>query len=151
MKEKKVKVDVKFLIDTLGNVFAYFPHENYYSKDNIGYGSVTAKNWQDMKTCYAHVGQHSVCNKDYARKCKEAIYSEYIYLLKELHSIGYICNILNPLDIVCHRKPTESEIKFGEGAIHYRIFNINEVGFNKKCEIKSRFKAKDDNLIYSFG
>ena len=144
MRDRKVKIDVNFLIEKVGedmknSVFAYFPNENY----NVHLYGDTKKN------CYAHIGQHSSCHVDYAKSCKDATYSEYVDLLKELHSIGYICNVLNPLDIECHREPTKSEIKFGEGATHYRTFNINEIGFNVKGELKSRFKAKDDMLFYS--
>lgn len=46
------------------------------------------------------------------------------------------------------RNPTEYEIRFGEGAIHYRSFPLREVvGNNGK--IKKRLFAKDDNLWYS--
>ncbi len=73
---------VKFLIEKPeGNltcsVFAYFPKEKY---SNL---------FSDMFTSYAHVGQHSACHKDYAKKCKAATYDQYKDLLKELESIGY--------------------------------------------------------------
>ena len=45
------------------------------------------------------------------------------------------------------RDPTPGEIKFGEGAIHFRDFTEYEIGHNKKGELKKWFKA-DDGLIY---
>ena len=46
------------------------------------------------------------------------------------------------------RKPTESEIKFGHGATHYKDFN------RKQCtkpngDIKKRLKCPIDGLIYT--
>jgi len=46
------------------------------------------------------------------------------------------------------RNPTAWEIKFGEGAIHWRDFTENEIGRNKKGELKKWFTA-DDNLRYN--
>ena len=46
------------------------------------------------------------------------------------------------------RNPTQWEIKFGEGAIHYRTFTVFEIGYNRKGELKSHFIA-DDGLRYS--
>lgn len=153
-KQKKVKIDVLFLMQKPEgnlpcNVFAYFPNENYYSEGNIGYGGVTAENWQDMKTCYAHIGQHSSCHVDYAKKCRQAYYKEYMNLLQELYNIGYDCNILNDHEFEFHREPTEYEIKFGHGATHYRMFTASQIGINKKGLLKTIFKSKDDNLFYS--
>jgi hypothetical protein len=50
--------------------------------------------------------------------------------------------------IVCWRPPTEWEIKFGEGALHYRDFTADEIGRNRKGELKQWFKANDDGLRY---
>lgn len=52
------------------------------------------------------------------------------------------------LILTYHRKPTESEIKFGHGAIHYRDFDCHEYQ-KKDGTIKKRIKAKDDGLIYT--
>lgn len=53
----------------------------------------------------------------------------------------------NVKTITYHRKPTESEIKFGYGATHYKDFDIEEIvkpdGNIKKC-----IKAKNDDLRY---
>jgi hypothetical protein len=94
------KTNVKFLIeksegDLPCDVFAFFPNENYYSKDNIGYGGVTKDNWQDMKTCYAHIGQHSSCHIDYAKECKNATIEEYTPLKTELEGLGYDLTIID--------------------------------------------------------
>lgn len=46
-----------------------------------------------------------------------------------------------------HRKPTPAEIKFGEGAIHYRNFPeclVRTIGF----KVKRWIKAADDGLRY---
>lgn len=48
-----------------------------------------------------------------------------------------------------HRNPTAYEIKFGEGAIHYRDFTASEIGFNNRGELKKWFKA-DDGLRYYY-
>lgn len=62
--------------------------DNYYSEGNIGYGGVTADNWQNMKTSYAHIGQHSACHVDYAAESREATPEEYRDLLAELIDAG---------------------------------------------------------------
>lgn len=51
-------------------------------------------------------------------------------------------------DYECWRNPTLSEIKFGEGAIHYRSFPLWDIGYNKKGDLKKWFIAKDDGLRY---
>lgn len=52
-------------------------------------------------------------------------------------------------EIVYRRNPTAAEIRFGNGATHYRTFIKNETPelFRKDGTIKSRFKA-DDGLTY---
>jgi len=122
---------VIFLIekDSASEVFAYFPENN---------GS------------YSHIGQHSGCSLDYVNPCREAITNEYGYLLAELIDYGYHdLKIMNNQKITCHRKPTKGEIKFGEGATHYRDFTAAEIGVSNKTKfLKVRFKA-DDGLYYS--
>lgn len=51
-------------------------------------------------------------------------------------------------EIECHRPPTAYEVKFGEGAIHYRTFTIVEACYKGTRILKMRFKA-DDGLFYS--
>ncbi len=74
---------VKFRIDEpiseYPEVFAFFPQLNYNKRL---YGN-------DMKTSYAHIGQHSACCKDYANDSRAANEAEYMTLKQELESIGY--------------------------------------------------------------
>jgi len=56
-------------------------------------------------------------------------------------------NFLNT-EIELHREPTKAEIKFGEGAIHYKTFTRNQVGFNKDGKLKRWFVNLDDGLRY---
>jgi len=78
---------VKFLKDTAFNdeILAYFPQFNY-NRELYG---------KTRKTCYSHVGQHSACHIDYAKKCVLASKEEYKDLLEELISIGYNLKVLN--------------------------------------------------------
>jgi hypothetical protein len=128
---------VKFLYERDSNdVFACFPNIPH---DNSG-----------MLTCYAHIGQHSACHKDYAKECKEAPINEYWDLLEELISQGYNdLQIMNSHEIECHRPPTKGEVKFGEGAIHYRNFPLSVIGLKKgKGMWKDWFISPDDGLRY---
>lgn len=133
-----MKTKVIFKKDKESNtVFAFFPDMLY----NVWlYG-------KDMKTCYAHLGQHSACLKGYADECKEAKSYEFADLLKELIEQGYSLEVLNSQSIELRRPPTKDEIKFGEGATHYRDFLIGEV-LDKEGNIKQWVKAKDDLLRY---
>lgn len=52
-----------------------------------------------------------------------------------------------------HRNPTRAEIKFGEGATHYRDFPLSECATGEKHpwgapKLKKWFVAKDDGLRY---
>lgn len=153
MKQDTQKTKVLFLMeqpdsDISANVFAYFPDMNYYSEGNIGYGKVTKDNWQEMKTSYAHIGQHSACHIDYANKCREANYSQYSDLLKELIRQGYNnLQILNKQEIEAHRPPTKGELKFGEGATHWLTVDLPHI-LNKKGDIKKWFVFPKDGLRY---
>jgi hypothetical protein len=120
-----------------GEVFAFFPLEKF-TRFGIEDG---------LFTCYSHIGQHSCCHELYAKECKEAEYYQYQDLLKELISIGYNLNILNEQETEYHRPPTKGEIKFGEGATHYRTFRLAEL-LKPNGDIKQRFKA-NDGLFYS--
>ncbi len=127
---------VLFLKEKDGDgVFAYFPelvHNN------------------DLKTCYAHIGQHSACHPDYAKECTEAPINQFLDLLQELISIGYNdLLVMNEQTILCRRSPTVREIKFGEGGIHYRNFPLSIIGLKKgKAEWKKWFISSDDGLRY---
>ena len=84
MKKDTHKTKVKFLINEAnGELFAYFPEEDYTTFSS------------NLKTSYAHIGQHSVCSASYAEDSKEATESEYKELKEELESIGYNLEILN--------------------------------------------------------
>jgi len=137
---------VKFLIekqegDLPCNIFAFFPSLHAYDKSQPSYN--------EMFTCYSHVGQHSACHVDYAKECKEAKYNEYADLLRELIGQGYNdLSILNDDTIEYHRPPTKEEIKFGEGATHYRSFILNEIGVNKTGKLKKWFVALDGLRYY---
>jgi hypothetical protein len=133
-----MKTKVIFKKDKESNtVFAFFP-DMLYNVELYG---------KDMKTCYAHLGQHSACLQNYADECKEAKYNEYADLLKELIGQGYKLEVLNKQEIEYYRAATNEELKFGEGAIHYRDFLIGEV-LDKKGNIKQWVKAEDDLLRY---
>lgn len=81
-----MKTKVLFLYNKKNDdLFAFFPEE-YYNKEHLG---------ERFLTCYAHIGQHSACNSDYAKECKEATKEEYNDLKEELESIGYELEILN--------------------------------------------------------
>lgn len=142
MKKDTKKTKVKFLVNLrIGceGVFAFFPDQKYNSFE------------KDIFQSYAHLGQHSGCHIDFANESRKATPKEYKSLFEELENYcGYNLEIVDhnePL-ISCRREPTEYEIKFGEGAIHYRDFTPSEIGLNKKGELKIRFRA-DDNLFYS--
>lgn len=130
---------VLFLIEKDGeDVFAYFP-------ETIGNGQ------PGMFTSYAHIGQHSACHEDYAAECKEAELHQYQDLLKELIEQGYNdLLIMNSQKFEYGRNPTAAEIKFGNGAAHYRSFTAAEIRLSRrfKGSLNSRFKA-DDGLIYT--
>lgn len=133
---------VKFLIekpegDLPYDVFAFFPELAHNNTDITTF------------TSYAHIGQHSACCLDYANACKEANFNEYWDLMRELIGQGYNdLVIINKQEINCHRPPTKGEIKFGEGATHYRDFTLAEIGITKKGEIKKWFIAPNDKLRY---
>jgi hypothetical protein len=126
---------VKFLHEKdREGIFAYFPLEIFDSKGN--------------PACYAHIGQHSACSAEYASECKEADYYEYQDLLKELVSIGYKDLVIhNTQAFELHRKPTKGEVKFGEGAIHYKEFR-GDLVISAKGELKKYIVDPEDGLRY---
>ena len=132
---------VLFLIEKDSeDVFAYFPELAY----TVNEGKV------DLFTCYAPIGQHSACHIDYANECKEANFNQYWNLLKELIGQGYNdIQVMNKQTFEYWRPPTKQEIKFGEGASHYREFTLSEIGITKDGDLKNWFKAKDDKLRYN--
>jgi len=50
-------------------------------------------------------------------------------------------------EVQAHRKPTPSEIKFGEGATHYKTFPV-EIWKDKKGLSKCWIVCPDDGLRY---
>ena len=91
MKKDKHVTKVQFLIEKQEgelpcNVFAFFPEVHYYSKLHPAHN--------DNFSCYAHMGQHSNCHKEYAATCKEASPEQYKDLKAELESIGYNLEIV---------------------------------------------------------
>ena len=87
MKKDTHKTKVVFLVHKIpgqyrnqrctweSDIFAYFPEDEADHKGN--------------KTAYAHVGQHSACNPEYAKESRPATEQEYADLKSELESIGY--------------------------------------------------------------
>ena len=49
--------------------------------------------------------------------------------------------------ITAHRNPTQSEIKFGEGATHYKDFPV-KLWVNKDGNAKTWIKCPEDGLRY---
>lgn len=86
MEKDKLKTYVVFLIHKENNeLFAYFPYEKYHSYKS------------KIRTCYAHIGQHSACSPEYAKESRLATEQEYKDLRNELESIGYNLEILDGL------------------------------------------------------
>lgn len=82
MKKDQLITRVLFLKNE-GDIFAYFADEIW-------------NNYQpDIKTCYSHIGQHSPCHEDYAKKSQEMTADEYNDLKTELEGMGYNLEILN--------------------------------------------------------
>ncbi len=81
MKQDIRQTKVKFRKDaTTSEIFAVFPQLKY---NKYLYGN-------DVLTCYAHLGQHSSCNKEWVKgETKPAKESEYLPLKSELEQIGY--------------------------------------------------------------
>jgi len=76
---------VKFYIEPFRDVLAVFP----YTRERSGHRN-------DLKTCYSHNGQHSVCAKEYLERCIPATPQQYQPLLEELKSIGYKLEVITP-------------------------------------------------------
>ena len=117
------------------DLFAFFPDEVADSKGN--------------KMSYQHIGQHSACSDDYNKESRLATKEEYKDLLNELINVGYDdLEIINEKQVKYWRQPTKGEIKFGEGAIHYRDFIYSEVA-KKNGELKKWF-ISEDKLRYNY-
>jgi hypothetical protein len=130
---------VLFLKEKDGSdVFAYFPTL-----------------WADVNgrtaTCYAHIGQHSGCSREYADECKEASFGEYCHdLLPELIGQGYgDLLIINAETFSYWRNPTPEEVKFGNGATHHKPILLQNCINPKTGKIKKWIKALD-GLRYNY-
>lgn len=51
-------------------------------------------------------------------------------------------------EITYHRKPTQSEIRFGHGATHYATFTIEECSHKGTRILKKWFVSQYDGLRY---
>ena len=76
---------VKFYVEGDNSILAFFPQINHNKRL---YGN-------EFKRCYAHIGQHSSCDRDYVSGLRLAAYPEYKQLKDELESIGYTLKVLN--------------------------------------------------------
>ena len=150
MKKDTYKTIVVFLKDTSkdfgGNITAYFPFEQYNSD-------------KDLKSGYAHVGQHTGVHIDYAKSCKIANQVEYKDLLCEMEGFGYNLEVVKKIHfgnelgwngindcVEYYRRPTLGEIKFGHGATHY--LTVDKKDFLKADgTVKSRVKI--GGLVYT--
>lgn len=131
-----MKTKVIFYKEPETGILAVFPDERF------GIGSA-------FQNCYSHIGQHSGCHPSYVKELEEAEIRDYQDLLRELVSIGYDLIIMNSQLFTCHRPPTRGEIKFGEGATHYRDFPLSVIGLQKgKALQKKWFVSPDDKLRY---
>lgn len=106
-----MKTKVIFYQDTEGDTFAFFPEDKYNSETGLF-------------TSYSHVGQHSACHIDYVKKCE--LTSDYYDLAQELEENDYDLVIMNEWELEYHRNPTTAEIRFGEGATHYKTFSLEQ-------------------------
>jgi hypothetical protein len=78
--KQEAKTEVIFLVAKgVNDLYAYFP------KEIEGYG---------LRSCYSHVGQHSICSIEYAQNSRLARKTEYEELYNELTSLGYNLDVL---------------------------------------------------------
>lgn len=87
IKDDKIPVKVKFVKprykDCVTEILALFLYQTAcYAKD------------RRMLTCYTHVGQHCSADKSFLRR-KLATREEYLPLLRELESLGYVVTVVN--------------------------------------------------------
>lgn len=86
--------NVKFYIDTDGEILAYFPGLKADNKGNF--------------TSYAHIGQHSACSPYYVAPLRAANKDQYTPLLNELKGQGY--NDLKVLNVNFDRVALNSNL-----------------------------------------
>ena len=137
-----------------GEVIAVFPYNVCDQHYNV--------------TSYQHTGQHGAAAWDINTFTKAARPDEYASILQELISIGYVnlkvtlrrdhSKYLHAIkcfneertgDVIEYRRdPTAYEIKFGEGATHYRSFARSYVT-KKGGTLKKWFVDEHDGLRYN--
>jgi len=100
---------VQFLVDDLGEVFAFFP-EIYFNLDLDS----------DLRRCYARIGQHSACSLEYTKTCRIATYLEFEPLLEELKNIGYNCKVILPTKKAF--KELANYHQYGYGSNKHNVF-----------------------------
>jgi len=79
MKKEIVDIKVKFV----------------YTKEHDEVTAVFIDENTEFPDCYAHIGQHSICCKEWIDEQKKATKKQYQPLLQELKNIGYNVEILN--------------------------------------------------------
>jgi hypothetical protein len=75
----KTNIDVKFV----------------FTKEFNEVTAVFINKYTEFLDCYSHIGQHSLCSKDWVFNQKPATKKQYQNLLNELQNIGYNVNVLN--------------------------------------------------------
>ena len=97
-KQDDFKTRMVFLLDSNNDVFACMPDDYWYKDASGSYTDLTG--YEDcMRSCYAHVGQHSACSPEYAKECKQATEKEYTDLYNELSSIGYNIEVISKKEL----------------------------------------------------
>jgi hypothetical protein len=116
----------------------YVCHYLNFKPDHLGYSDKDF-NYNDAINAARTIGGKKFHNKQYGGGIVFQSYN----ILDTAERIL----LLSGDAIQCHREPTKSEIKFGNGATHYRVFLKRDIT-KKNGELKKFFKA-DDNLYYS--
>lgn len=100
------------------------PINFYLENDSDVVATIGSANDKGFVTCYSRIGQHSKGHIDYFKDLKPALYRDYQFMLKELIALGYKLEIETDQIARCWRNPTQLEINFGYGAIHYADINL---------------------------
>ena len=98
---------VKFLVHKWnGELYAFFPQLRYAPNGHRN----------DLKTAYAHIGQHSACAIEYVNESRYATESEYKDLKKELEGQGYeliVCDGVKTIDKIIYKVDTKRGAPMG--------------------------------------
>jgi hypothetical protein len=57
--------------------------------------------------------------------------------------------LIKPEELEYWRDPTKEEIRFGHGALHYRMFSFDNC-FDENGNLKLKVRATDDKLVYQY-